>query len=71
MSNDKAKNSKGNMTWHNKPHFCFVRTNIIKMVMQSGYAFLKRKNNICSLANCFLFPENLLPRNVYIEVCIS
>ena len=71
MSNDKAKNSKGNMTWHNKPHFCFVRTNIIKMVMQSGYAFLKRKNNICSLATCFLFPENLLPRNVYIEVCAS
>ena len=71
MSNDKAKNSKGNMTCHSKPHFCFVRTNIIKMVMQSGIWPFKAKYNICSLANCFLFTENLLPRDVDIEVCIS
>ena len=72
MSNDKAKIAKGDMTCHNKPHFCFVRTNIIKIVMQSGIWPFKVKNNTCSLTNFFfLFTENLLPRDVDIEVCIS
>ena len=65
------KIAKGDLTCHNKPHFCFVRTNIIKMVMQSGIWPFKAKNNICSLTNFFLFTENLLPRDVDIEVCIS
>ena len=59
------KKAKGDLTCHNKPHFCFVRTNIIKMVMQSGIWPFEAKNNICSLTNFFLFTENLLPRNVW------
>ena len=58
------KIAKGDLTCHNKPHFCFVRTNIIKMVMQSGYAFLMRKIIFAALLIFFLFTENLLPRNV-------
>ena len=67
----RRKIAKGDMNCYNKLHFCFVRTNIIKMVMQSGVCPFEAKNNICSLASCFLFPENLLPRNVDIKVCIS
>ena len=65
------KIAKGDLPCHNKPHFCFFRINIIKMVMQSGIWPFKAKNNICSLTNFFLFTENLLPRDVDIEVCIS
>ena len=71
MSNDGRKIAKGDMTCHNKPHFCFLRANVIKMVMQSGIWPFEAKNNICSLTNFFLFTENLLPRDVDIEVCIS
>ena len=60
---------KKDITCHNKPHFCSVRTNIIKMVMQSGMWPFEAKNNICSLAY-FFFTENLLLRDVKIEVCI-
>ena len=67
----RRKIAKGDMTCHNKPHFCFLRANVIKMVMQSGIWLFEAKNNICSLANFFLFTENLLPRDVDIEVCIS
>ena len=64
MSNDGRKIAKGDMTCHNKPHFCFLRANVIKMVMQSGIWPFEAKNNICSLTNFFLFTENLLPGNV-------
>ena len=59
------KIAKGDLTCHNKPNFCFVRTNVIKMVMQSVVCSFEAKNNICSLTNFFLFTENLLPRNVW------
>ena len=65
----RRKISKGETTCHNKPHFCFVKGNIAKMVMQSGICPFEAKNNIFSLAN--FFTENLLPRNVDIGVCIS
>ena len=65
----RRKISKGETTCHNKPHFCFVKGNIAKMVMQSGICPFEAKNNIFSLANFFI--ENLLPRNVDIGVCIS
>ena len=61
----RRKIAKGDLTCHNKPHFCFVRTNVIKIVMQSGVCPFEAKNNICSLTNFFLFTENLLPRNVW------
>ena len=60
----RRKISKEDITCHNKPHFCFVRTNVIKMVMQSGIWPFETKNNICGLANFFLFTENLSPRDV-------
>ena len=63
----RRKIAKGDMTCHNKPHFCFLRANVIKMVMQSGIWPFEVKNNICSLTNFFLFTENLLPRDVDIE----
>ena len=64
----RRKISKGDITCHNKPHFCFVRTNVIKMVMQSGIWPFETKNNICGLANFFLFTENLSPRDVDTDV---
>ena len=66
MSNDKAKIAKGDMTCHNKPHFCFVRTNIIKIVMQSGIWPFKVKNNTCSLTNFFFFLQKIC----YLETLI-
>ena len=65
----RRKISKGETTCHNKPHFCFVKGNITKIVMQSGICPFEAKNNIFSLAN--FFTENLLPRNVDIGVCVS
>ena len=65
MSNDKAKNSKGNMTCHSKPHFCFVTTNIIKMVMPSGYSFLMRKIIFAALLIVFF-----LQKICYLETLI-
>ena len=41
------------------------------MMMQSGIWPFEAKNNICSLTNFFLFTENLLPRDVDTEICIS
>ena len=41
------------------------------MVMQSGVCPFEAKNNIRSLANFFLFTENLLPRDVDTEIYIS
>ena len=66
----RRKIAKGDMTCHSKPHFCFVRTNIIKMVMQSGYAFLKRKTIFTGLLIVFYFQkicylETLILRYVF------
>ena len=51
------KISKGDMICHNKPHFCFVRVNIIKMVKQSGICSFEAKSNICSLTNFFFLQK--------------
>ena len=51
----RRKIAKGDLTCHNKLHFCFVRTNIIKMVMQSAYALLKRKLIFAALLIFFSF----------------
>ena len=66
----KRKTAKGDMTCHSKPHFCFVWTNIIKMVMQSGYSFLKRKIIFAALLIVFFFQkicylETLILRYVF------
>ena len=58
------KISKGDMICHNKPHFCFVRVNIIKMVKQSGICPFEAKSNICSLTN-FFFHRNDYKYNSY------
>ena len=65
------KIAKGDLTCHNKPHFCFVRTNIIKMVMQSGYAFLKRKIIFAALLIFFFLQKICYLETFDIEVCIS
>ena len=67
----RRKISKGDMTCHSKPHFCFVRANIIKMVMQSGIWPFEAKSNICSLAIFVFSTENLLPGKFDTEVYIS
>ena len=59
------KISKGDMICHNKPHFCFVRVNIIKMVKQSGICPFEAKSNICSLTNFFF-----LQKIFYLETLI-
>ena len=55
----RRKISKGETTCHNKPHFCFVKGNIAKMVMQSGICPFEAKNNICSLAKFFFFLQKI------------
>ena len=66
----RRKIAKGDMTCHSKPNFCFVWTNIIKMVMQSGYSFLKRKIIFAALLIDFFFQkicylETLILRYVF------
>ena len=53
----RRKIAKGDMNCHSKPNFCFVWTNIIKMVMQSGYSFLKRKIIFAALLIVFFFQK--------------
>ena len=66
----RRKIAKGDMTCQSKPNFCFVWTNIIKMVVQSGYSFLKRKIIFAALLIVFFFQkicflETLILRYVF------